>query len=460
MSLPRYVAAMRAYKWDDDIAALAARFFANCPDARHVILMNEARGPVSCGAFEKVSHGEDFAGFGLPEWPVGQSLWFNGDYACIFLRQALPDYDFYIVTESDVAVNTSLEPIVRHAAAQAIDGVMHWIQPADPGWYWYAQALAQDDPWQACLFVGIFSGRAIDLMLRERQALAVRFAAGETGLWPIVESFIPTAMRAAGMTLSEIRDFADTSLLEYRPFKSPRDPAALRPGSLVHPVSGGEDLVRRFLSETPVLDFFQPGTAASNALSHEALAPVAGLLWDALISNGDHRDVPLLHAAMRARGLVFPHRRDLAYGKPSRLSSVSEWSRDLDPELDAAGANGVAMHEECAFHTAAEPDAWWMVDLLDECVIDQVRVVNRGNIPERFRDFVIESSSDGALWRERLTKADDLPVSSDADAPWSADFEDPFPARFVRIRRLGEPDYLHLRRVQLFGRPALPIGAD
>ena len=460
MTLPRYVAAMRAYKWNDDIAGLAARFFANCPGARHVILMNEAHGPVSCGTFEKVSHDEDFGRFGLPEWPVGQSLWYNGDYAYIFLRDALPDYDFYIVTESDVAVNTSLEPLVRHAAAQAIDGTMHWLQPADPGWYWYGQALAQKDPWQACLFLAMFSGRAIDLMLRERQGLAAGLEAGDTALWPIVESFVPTAMRAAGMAVSEIRDFADTRLLEYRPFKSPRDPDVLRQGSLVHPVAGGEDLVRRFLAETPVSEFFRPGSPACIALSFEALAPVAGLLWDALIRNGDHRDVPLLHAAMRARGLVFPHRRDLAYGKPSRLSSVSEWSRDLDPERDAAGANGVAMHEECAFHTASEPDAWWMVDLLDECVIDQVRVVNRGNIPERFRDFVIESSSDGALWRERLTKADDLPVSSDADAPWSADFEDPFPARFVRIRRLGEPDYLHLRRVQLFGRPALPIGAD
>ena len=454
--MTRTVAAFRAYRWGPDIALLAHRFFAQCPGARHVVLLNETDGPIDIGEHEKVAHGSDFGALGLPEHPVGRSLWFNGDYAYVFLRRALPDHDYYLIVESDVAVNLPLAPMVEAAAEGGIDAVMHQLRPAHPDWVWYQQACAQPEPWTAFLFVCLFSARALDALLAERQALARRRAVGALMLWPIVESFVPTTLRVRQMRIAELAAFADVEDLRYRPQMRLRDPRAQRPGTLVHPVLGSRELVRSLLGEHAPGDYHVPGTVLRQALADEPLADIAGPLHDAFARIGDHQAIALLHREMLGQGLPFPHARDLAHCKPATISSVSPWSRGGDPRLDAAGANGVTLHDDGAFHTAAEPDAWWMVDLLEEFVVERVEIVNRATFGDRFRTFVIEGSRDGAAWRTRHVKEDDGAVSADAAQPWSVSVDDPFVARHVRGRRLGAAGFLHLRRVRVFGRSIAP----
>ena len=446
-----YVAAFRAYKWNADIASLAERFFSHCPGARHVVLLNEEGGSIDVAAWEKVSHTQDFSEWGLPERPHGQSPWYNGDYTYILLRQRLPDHDHYLVVESDVAVNLPLGPMVMEAAAREIDAVVHHLSPVHPDWLHHAASLAQPDAWRCFLFTALFSGRALDTLLAARLDLA-RHPEAASRPWPIVESFVPTALRNADLRFAELSDFADTSLLRYRPFLRLHDPATHRPGTLAHPVLGTADLTRALLYDQPPHDYFRPGTAMHEALAGQDPAEVAPELIDGFARHGDHAGVARLHAVLAAHGLAFPHRADLAYAKPALISSTSPWSRGNDAALDAAGANGAVLHAECAFHTDGEPSAWWQVDLLEDCVVDRVEIVNRGTMTERFVRFVVESSRDGAHWATRHLKHDDRPVSSDADAPWAIDLPDPFIARLVRVRRLGAPECLHLRRVRLFGR--------
>ena len=88
--------------------------------------------------------------------------------------------------------------------------------------------------------------------------------------------------------------------------------------------------------------------------------------------QGQHDGVARLHTEMIYHGLRFPHHVDLAYGKPALISSVSPWSRGNDPRLDAIGANGVTLHDVCAFHTDSEASPWWQVDLLEDCLIERV----------------------------------------------------------------------------------------
>ncbi|MBE7210812.1 MAG: discoidin domain-containing protein [Gluconacetobacter diazotrophicus] len=454
---PRWVAAFRAYKWNDDIASLAKRFFANCPGARHVVLLNEEHGPIDVGSYETVSHGRDFSAWGLPERPSGQSPWYNSDYVYCQLRLHLPDHDYYLVSESDVAVNGPFEPVVRHAAANRIDAVVHQLGPVDPRWAHHPAALAQRDPLRCFLFVCLFSGRALDTILAGRQTLARHpdFAARP---WPIVESFVPTILRDAGMRIAEMSLFFDTLFLRYRPFLPLSSPHASRPRSLAHPVLGPADLATALLYDQPPRDFFRRGSVLNAVLSREPLDRASPPLIDAFARSGDHAGVALLHAELRARGLPFPHRADLAYAKPALLSSASQWSRGHDPALDAAGANGAVLHPECAFHTDREVEAWWHVDLLDPCLVHRVSITNRVDVAERFRRFAIDTSLDGSAWQERHRKNDDAPVSGDDAAPHCVAFPEPVSARFVRIRRLGPPDYLHLRRVRVFGEP-LPFPA-
>ena len=182
-----YVAAFRAYKWNADIASLAERFFGHCPGARHVVLLNEEGGSIDVGAWEKVSHTQDFSEWGLPERPHGQSPWYNGDYTYILLRQRLPDHDHYLVVESDVAVNLPLGPMVEGAAAREIDAVVHHLSPVHPDWLHHAASLAQPDAWRCFLFTALFSGRALDTLLAARLDLA-RHPEAASRPWPIVES--------------------------------------------------------------------------------------------------------------------------------------------------------------------------------------------------------------------------------------------------------------------------------
>ncbi len=456
MTEPRYVAAFRAWQWNDDIAVLARRFFDACPGGRHVVLMNEARGPVEAGGYEKVSHDDDFSVLGLPDRPAGRSLWFNGDYAYIFLRISLPGFDHYVISESDVAVNLSLLPMMRHVAEGEVDAVVHRLAPADPAWAWYGLALAQPDPWSAGLFFCVFSARALDALLAGRQALARRLEDGDTDLWPIVESFAPTTLQAAGMRFAELGDFADVANLSDRPHYSLRDPRANRSGSIVHPVLGTRGFARAVLAEHPPGDYHRPTSTLHAALSAEPLSEIADLLLDTFARDADHVGHAAVVDEMRRQGLEVRRTADLAHCKPAAVSSTGPWSRTTDSRLEAAGANGVIIHAECAFHTDEEADAWWMVDLLEECLVEQVCIVNRVEFADRFRQFAIDSSRDGAAWLTRYVKHDDEPVSSDAERPWSLSFDDPFLARHVRIRRLGEPGFLHLRRVQLFGRLLQP----
>ena len=450
-TVPSYVAAFRAYEWTKDIALLAQRFFSACPGARQVVLLNEAKGPIDVGGYEKVSHGDDFSALGLPERPVGKSLWFNADYSFVFLRQALPEYDHYIISESDVAVNLSLDGMVRHAAEHGIDAILHRLRPVDPEWHWYPEALAQDNPCTAFVFICLFSGRALDAVLEERLALARAVEAGLVGRWPLVASLVATALRARGLRFAEIGQFAKGDDLVYRPVMSLSNPRAHRPGTLVHPVLGRPNFTRSLLSVHPPRDYFREGSVLQAALRSEPLADVAPTLADAFALAGDHAGLAMLHAEMRSQGIAVPRGPDLAFCKPAISSSVSQWSRQQDMRLDANGANGLATHGDYGFHTAPEADAWWIVDLVQVCAIDRVCIVNREGFTERFQWFTIDSSEDGIAWTMRFSKRDDAVVSSDLEQPWSVLFDPPFVARHVRIRRLGPPGPLHLRRVRIFG---------
>ncbi len=446
-----YVAAFRAYKWNADIAFLAARFFANCPGARHVVLVNEERGEIDVGLYEKVSHTQDFGAFGLPERPAGQSPWYNSDYTYLLLRIRLPGYGHYLIVESDVAVNLSVEPIIRHVAEQRIDALVHQMTSVHPDWVHYEASLAQDDPLRCFLFVCIFSEKALEVLLTGRQVLASH-PSFEERPWPICESFVPTVLRDAGLRIAELSPFLeDASLLRYRPFLRLADPETSRPGTMAHPVLGPTDLATALLYDQSPTDFFQEGTVLQGHLAQEPLASIATPLIDSFARTGDHRPVARLHAELRRHGVPFPHRADLAFAKPAIINAASQWSRAGDPVLDACGANGSVLHEECAFHTDDRIDAWWQVDLLDDCMINRVEIVNRGNFSERFQNFSISGSTDGWNWITRHVELRDTPVSSDAANPWSHHFETPFRARFVRVCRVGETGVLHLRRVRVFG---------
>ena len=450
-----FVAAFRAYVWDEDIAQLAARYFSNCPGARHVVLVDETRGPLNTAPYEKISHTSDTTMFGLPSGP---SLWHNADYGIYFLAASLPSYDYYILSESDLAVNLSLAPMMSAVADRNIDLLTHDVRMAESNWLWYENGRhLYEQPWQALLCFMVVSSRAAGILLSSRQECAKRFADGELREWPFCEVIIPSALKAVpGIEFAELHEFAAVDNLRFRPRICLDDPRASAGGTLVHSVLGRDRFVATLLGEHRPNTYFQIDSELHECLKLEALTDIAVPLRTALLRYTDHAGLALLDQLMVERGLPVVVNEDLACCKPALTSSLNDWSHFQDRARDACGANGEALADDYGFHTSAEAEPWWMVDLLEEHVVDRVSITNRVIESSRFRTFCIDSSRESSAWTTRYTKLTLEEVSTNPEQPWTLLVADPFVARYVRVRLLGEGP-LHLRRVQVFGRAIRPV---
>src|SRR5579863_9849499 len=215
----RYVAAFRTYSWDEGIAELAQRFFQAVPSSRRVVLVDETRGRIKIPAYETISHTAETACPELPNHPLGRSLWYNVDYGVYALQREFPDIEYFLFSESDLAVNLSLEPMMRFAMANRIDFIAHQVQPSSPAWFWHRHGLSiSPNPWQSLLFFMVLSRTAILYLLEARRTLAQRFARGELELWPFCEAFVPTVLKTCSvMRFGDVRRFALTDNLNFRP---------------------------------------------------------------------------------------------------------------------------------------------------------------------------------------------------------------------------------------------------
>lgn len=452
-----YVAAFRTYTWDEGAKELARRFLRATQTARQVVLADETRGSLGIEDAELVSHTTNLAHLGLLNHPSDNPLWFNVDYGAYVLRHALPGYDHYLLSESDLAVNLDLEPMMRVVSAQEIDVVIHDVRPSTPDWYWHRDGAAVfAQPWRSLLFFMVLSGRAIDLLFEMRRRQAAEYQAGRLAVWPFCEAFVPSVLKQAHLRFAEVGDFADVADLRFRPRIALDDERASRPGALVHSVLAVPSYVRAVIAESKPADWFVPASDLRQTLATRSPATFAPLLRQAFATALDHAGLAEFNRQMASHGVDHDKApADLAYCKPSIASSTSQWSHAEDPRQDAAGANGTTLHEDYGFHTGEETNPWWLVDLLQSYVIDRLCIVNRTRHQERFTSFMVHSSTDGHVWLLRHMKLDMAAVSDRADAPHQVSFADPFVARQLRVTKLGA-GVLHLRRVQVFGRSINP----
>ena len=186
--------------------------------------------------------------------------------------------------------------------------------------------------------------------------------------------------------MGELGEFANVQNLRHRPHIRLEDERASRAGTLVHPVLGTKRYLSAVVAESRASDYFQSGSELQKALEalpfEDVVAPLrARLLW-----QRDYVGLALLRREMQRHKLPDdPVMADLALCKPALSSSVSPWSRSQDRAYDAAGANGDALSDDYGFHTADESEPWWMVDLSEEYVVEEVTILNRRDYSERFR---------------------------------------------------------------------------
>lgn len=455
----RYIAAFRTYSWNDTVAELAARFFQSCPSAKHVVLADESKGPLKIDSYEVVSHTEDTSEYGLLVYPKGRSLWHNVDYATYILRLRFPDFEYYVTSESDLAVNASLEPIVEAIASRSIDLAAHDFRPATEDWTWYHHAKTFATPMRVLLFFMILSGRALDLLLAARIRQGSEIEQDSSFVWPFCEAFVPSVLNEAGMRTCEIGEFVDTTNLRFRPRISLSDPRANAPGTLAHSVVPDDDFCRIVINEHDPRKWFEKKSELSMSLARYPFDRYAPLMLKAFERRSDALGFLEFSNIMKEAGIVTSEHEDICYLKPSLVSSVSKWSRSKDRVLEAAGANGATVHDDFGFHTDFEDGPWWLVDLTQSFFIGRIEIVNRKTQAERLSSFCIESSANGSNWNVRHLKLTINPVSSDLANPYVVNFEPAFSARFIRICLTG-PGIFHLRRVRIFSGAKCQVDAN
>ncbi len=150
------------------------------------------------------------------------------------------------------------------------------------------------------------------------------------------------------------------------------------------------------------------------------------------------------------KSLPQPNAKNIALGRSCLQSSVSEWSCYPTLAEDAQGAVNGKISGEYKFHTGLDDFPWWEVDLGAASIVQEVRLFNRLDLPERATRLRFLTSFDRVSWTEVFRKEDNrLFGGADGDPLiWQPTL--PLPSRFFRIMLL-EPGYLHLDQVEVFG---------
>jgi hypothetical protein len=126
--------------------------------------------------------------------------------------------------------------------------------------------------------------------------------------------------------------------------------------------------------------------------------------------------------------------------------SSAEAGRDPTPQ---GAVNGVKTGRY-GFHTRAEKNPWWMLDLGEEKLFNHILVYNRldGPCRRRSRTLSVLISADATSWTELYTH-DGTPFGGFDGFPLHIKCP-ASKARFVRLQ-LNEYNYLHLDQVEIYG---------
>jgi hypothetical protein len=453
---PTLVVAMRTHLWNRHVAEMARRIAGAAEGVHFVVLADETMGALDTAPFEKLAHTDDFQRLGLPQYPRGKVLWYNADYPLYLLRENFPAATHYAMVEYDVGVNIDLAGLMRHAQATGIDLIAHNIRDPEPHWSWAKTAAAHfARPLQSYFPLLIISARGIDHLYQRR--LEIR-RNGEPALekdWPFCETFIPTAIAEfADAKIEAVSSYAGTGHYPVEGALHLDEAASLRPGTISHPVLGGQAFAEKWLkSETPD-DIFDPGSNLRRRLAfcapEDFVVPLLRRLRAQAAPPAETRIAALATELGWPAAMLVPNR---ALNRPATQSSVSEWSNDPTPEADARGANNGRITGRAGFHTALEDSPWWQVDLGAAFAVERVVVYNRMDLRERCTRLSISGSADGDAWTLRGAKLDGALFGGLDGKPYVFHFSPPFTARFIRLTLIGE-DFLHLDEIEIYGEPA------
>ncbi len=452
-----YAVLFKSHFWDAFVQRQLDRLQARVGTGDIFVFIDETRGPAG-----EIRHDPDFVirateddigRLGLARATDFSQFWYSADYALHLLTRSQPGYDYYVMVEFDLVLNTDLDPLIDLLSRQDVDFVsqpitdppleeFHWL-PSATGVY----EMAEMRHWLTC--IAVFSRRAAIALFDRRRALSERFGEGAITSWPMCEIAIPTEMHVGGFKMRPLDELGSLAFYRWAP---PYDEAMLAEyvaGTFVHPMLDTNRFVAKIMQWHSV---------------HEEFFDKESVLWGRLKSPGSRRVVlPFLfdeerqkgRTRYRARIIELMHElgddaylahhgrdgRNLALGKRTLQSS---WINGRPPERTDEAVAGVVTGT-ASFHTEADVRPWWMVDLEETVPIEEVRVFNRMDVRARADGLIVMISDDLHDWREvgrhegaSFGGADGHPLVVGVGAS----------ARFVRLELPGK-EYLHLDQVQV-----------
>ncbi len=236
---------LRCHQADAVTLAAYDRYAAAHP---HVVLCcDERAGPVDMGARDKIGFDEDrLRALGLLLHP--RCGWRCGDYAYYVTRAARPGFDFYLLTEPDVLINTAnLQNTLAALTAGEADFIAARFDVRDERWEWSRTMRHLYADTYGCIFpLTRLSGRAIDHLHAARRAMLAPDSAEIFETWPNDEVFVATELQNNGFACMAL-DAAVPGLITRDSLRTglPHDRATLEAappdGLIYHPVRSMAD---------------------------------------------------------------------------------------------------------------------------------------------------------------------------------------------------------------------------
>jgi FkbM family methyltransferase len=137
---------------------------------------------------------------------------------------------------------------------------------------------------------------------------------------------------------------------------------------------------------------------------------------------------------------------NVALNRPASQSSLSVWSKPDDPLRAVSGFRT----GNFAFCTAVEAEPYWSVDLQSAFLVRRIAIFNREDCAsDRACPLIIETSMTGEEWRE-ISTVRYVFGGARTGAPLDLHLIEPVQARYLRLRRTGEPQHFHLDQVEIY----------
>ena len=394
-------------------------------------------------------------GFAKSE-PDSAMFWHAADYSLIRLFDEQPAYDYYVTIEYDAVINADLGPLIASIEASGADFVGQRINTKVLEWWWWYSCKEVYDADIVHPFlnaIAFYSGRSIPLLRERRFEQSRRFRDKEIEHMPVSEAFIPTELLRSGFTVANLSDFGSIEFYDWWPPTNEAEPEKTVGSTFVHPVLEGERYVASLLRGSEPNVLFGQYSGLREKLT--ALKPEDYLVqlfrhldW---LNRGEAQDIPLESLQNALFKLPDPG-PNIALRKPATQSSISSMSRNQDLKLDAAGAVNGLITGTFGFHTEADNPPWWMVDLEQAHILEEIWVYNCLDLDSTNQHLNIFISENRRLWNQVLIRAP-LEFGGAFGSPLILKFSDRPIARFIRLE-LSEEGHLHLDQVKIFGHPA------